>query len=287
MIAGWHQWADAGEVSSGLPQYLVEMTQAEKIGELKPGGYYLFQVPGTHYFLRPVVKLDEGHREEMAQRKNELFFAGDDQDGLFIFLGNEPHLNEERYAEAFLDMVETLNIERVAALAGVYGAVPHAKDRNISSVYSLPEMKEELSQYAVRFSGYEGGTTISMYLAHRAEFRDIGFFRFCAFVPSYDLSQLSSMAPSVAIERDYKSWYDIMIRLKYMFDLSLDLSDLEERSDALISAWNTKIGQMIQSIPQLKLQNYMEEVEKEFTEMPFEPLSDVWTEALDNLFDDV
>ena len=28
MIAGWHQWADAGSVSSGLPQYLVNYTGA-------------------------------------------------------------------------------------------------------------------------------------------------------------------------------------------------------------------------------------------------------------------
>ena len=130
MIAGWRQWADAGEVSSGLPQYLIDLTQAEKIGEMKPDGFYLFQVPGTHYFLRPVVRLNEGHRQEMEERENEIYYAGDEQDGFFIFLGEEPHLNEELYAEAFFDMVEALNIERVAALAGVYGAVPHAQDRN-------------------------------------------------------------------------------------------------------------------------------------------------------------
>jgi hypothetical protein len=28
MIAGWHQWADAGSVSSGLPQYLIDHTDA-------------------------------------------------------------------------------------------------------------------------------------------------------------------------------------------------------------------------------------------------------------------
>ena len=63
MIAGWHQWADAGSISSGLPLYLIEQTQARKIGRIKPDGFYLFQIPGAHHLLRPVVKLNEGYRE--------------------------------------------------------------------------------------------------------------------------------------------------------------------------------------------------------------------------------
>ena len=45
MIVGWHQWADAGAISSGLPEYLIELTNAHKIGEIRPDGFYLFQVP--------------------------------------------------------------------------------------------------------------------------------------------------------------------------------------------------------------------------------------------------
>ena len=32
MLAGWRQWADGGSISSGLPQYLINQTKAEKIG---------------------------------------------------------------------------------------------------------------------------------------------------------------------------------------------------------------------------------------------------------------
>ena len=35
MIAGWHQWADAGAISSGLPKYLIDQTGARKIGTIK------------------------------------------------------------------------------------------------------------------------------------------------------------------------------------------------------------------------------------------------------------
>ena len=97
MIAGWHQWADAGAISSGLPQYLIDHTGARKIGDIKPDGFYLFQVPGTHHLLRPEIKLDEGYRQELASRTNEFFYTGNDRRGLLIFLGEEPHLNAEQY----------------------------------------------------------------------------------------------------------------------------------------------------------------------------------------------
>jgi proteasome assembly chaperone (PAC2) family protein len=286
MIAGWHQWADAGAVSSGLPEYLIEQTAAKKIGEIQDGGFYLFQIPGTHHLLRPVIKLHDGYREDIEEKSNELFYAGDDKDGFVIFIGEEPHRNEVLYAEAFFDAAEELGIKRIAAIAGVYGAVPYHRDRNISCVYSLPWMKSELEKYAVSFSNYEGGATISMYLADQAEARGIEFFRFCAFVPSYDFSQASTTVQPIAIGEDYKTWYDLMVRFNHMFHLNFDLTDLEKQSEQLVSEWDHKIDQVAQAMPELNVRAYLEEVDREFTERPFEPLSDVWEEELRNLLDD-
>jgi len=287
VIAGWQQWADAGAISSGLPPYLIEQTQATKIGRIKPDGFYLFQIPGTHHLLRPVVKLSQGHSEAFQQRRNEFFYAGDDEKGFVIFLGEEPHQNEERYAHAFFDAVEELGVERVAAVAGVYGPMPYDKNRDISCVYSLPGMKEELVEYAVRFSNYEGGTTISTYLAARAEPRGIEFFTFYAFVPSYDFSQSSMIVHPTAIEEDFKAWYDVMIRLNHMFHLGIDLSDLEKQSTELVAEWEAKIEYLASTMPQLEVREYMEKVYEDFTEVSFEPLSDAWEEALGDLFEDL
>jgi len=286
MIAGWHQWADAGAISSSLPQYLIEQTQATKIGRIKPDGFYLFQIPGTHHLLRPVIKLHEGYRERLQQRENEFFYWSSYGQGLLIFLGEEPHQGEARYAKAFFDAVEELGVRRVAAVAGVYGPVPYDKDREISCVYSLPRMKEELSRYAVRFSNYEGGTTISTYLVDEAEARGIEFFAFYAFVPSYDFSTSSVLAQPVAMDEDYKAWYDLMIRLNYMFGLGIDLSDLERRSKELTEEWAAKIEHLATTMPHLGVRSYLEKVNKEFTGESFEPLSDVWEEALGHLFED-
>ena len=177
MIAGWEQWADAGEVSSELPRYLVDRLAARRIGEIKPQGFYMFQVPGTHHFLRPEVKLEAGHIKELTRRRNEFYYAESAGKGLVIFRGEEPHLNAEGYADAFFDAVEALGVRRVLALGGVYGAVPYDRDRQVSCVYSLPRLKEELDPYALGFSDYEGGVSIGTYLADEAERRGIEFDR--------------------------------------------------------------------------------------------------------------
>jgi hypothetical protein len=285
MIAGWYQWADAGEVSSGLPHYLIDETAAKHIGEMNPSGYYLFQFPGTHDLLRPLVTLDEGYRVQMEGRRNGFYVAREGEDSFYIFIGDEPHMNVEQYAEAFLDAVEALAVERVAITAGVNGPMPYDKDREVSCVYSLPEMKEELEGYAVRLSNYEGGATIGVYLADRAEDRGIELIAFYAMVPAYDFSQLSSAIQRISAEEDYKAWYDLMRRIDYMFALDLDLSDLERRSAELVAAWDTRIAQLKKKMPNV-VETYLDEVNEDFIERSFDPLGRAWEDALGDIFDD-
>ena len=74
MLAGWRQWADGGQVSSGLPQFLIDQTGARKIGELSPDGYYLFQLPGAQQFLRPIVRHNDGVTESLQSMSFALRF---------------------------------------------------------------------------------------------------------------------------------------------------------------------------------------------------------------------
>ncbi len=281
MIAGWQQWADAGATSSGLPQFLVGQLGAKKIGEIRPDGFYLFQIPGTHQFLRPEVKLQEGYRKELTSRRNEFFYWGNNRKGLVIFRGDEPHLNVERYADAFLDAAQELRVKRVAAVGGVYSEVPYDKDRQVSCTYSLPRMKDELSQYAVKFSDYEGGISIGTYIADRAEARGIEYLVFYASVPAYDFSQLSTPVQGVGVENDFKAWYDLMKRLNHMFGLKLDLAALEKQSAELASAMDARLDELEDKVPELR--EYMARVAASFEEKSFIPLGDVWERELGDI----
>ncbi|RME72871.1 MAG: PAC2 family protein [Chloroflexi bacterium] len=283
MVAGWRQWADAGSTSSGLPQYLIELTGAERIGSIASQDFYLFQLPGTHHLLRPEIKLQQGYRQSLGRHTNEFYYAQCGGKGLVIFLGDEPHLNVDRYAELFLDAVQALAVRRVVAVGGVYGAMPFNKDREISCVYSLPVLKAELEAYAVRFSDYEGGSTIGTFLADRAEAREIEFIDFYAFVPAYDFSSLSPLVSGIRLEADYKAWYDLLHRFNYMFGLGLDLSDLLQQSEALIASVEARLTELDQKMPQLKIREYLQKLTEDFKERPFTPLDDVWEEELGDL----
>jgi predicted ATP-grasp superfamily ATP-dependent carboligase len=285
MIAGWQQWADAGAISSGLPEYLISHLRTDKIGEIRPGSFYLFQVPGTHDLLRPVIKLHEGYRQELRARENGFYYAGDEEKGIVVFIGEEPHQNEDRYADAFFDAVEAMGVRRVVAVGGVYGAMPYEKDREVSCVYSLPRMKEELMRYAVKFSNYEGGSTIGTYLVDRAEQREIEFMVLYGFVPSYDFSELSMLLTGLRIENDYRAWFELMRRLNYMFGTEVDLSDLELKSEELTASMDGQIQELEEQAPRLKVREYMQQLSDQFAERPFMPLDDLWERELRDLFD--
>lgn len=285
MVAGWRQWADAGAVSSGLPRYLVECTSAHKIGRIRPGPFYLFQIPGTHHLLRPVVKLSEGHREALSQRENE-FYASGVAPGLVVFVGEEPHQSVHLYSEAFFDAVEALGVERVVGVAGVHAPIPFDKDREISCVYSLPRLKDELAQYPITFSNYEGGASIGTILADKAEDRGIEFVALYAFVPCYAFPAESLVAHRMAMDEDFKAWHDVLRILNRMFGLDFNLSDLQRRSEELVAVWDSKIDELARTMPRLRVEDYMEEVNKGFSEESLDRLDGVWGDALHDLFDD-
>ena len=287
LLAGWRQWADAGNTSSGLLRYLLEMTGATRIGLLQPTNFYLFQVPGTHHFLRPDVELEDGLVKAHETRNNEFYYWRAGNKGMVAFLGDEPHLNAELYADTWLDAVEQLGVRRVFCLGGVYGAMPYDREREIHAVYSLPKLKAELDSYAVKYSNYEGGSTIGTYLAYRAGQRGIELIDLYAFVPAYDFSQVSNQVQGLRIDSDYQAWFDVMRRIRHMLDLEIDLSDLEVRSLELASSMEAKVEEVSRKHPKLKVKEFMQQLTDAFEELPFMPLDDLWARELGDLLDDL
>ncbi|MCA9872946.1 MAG: PAC2 family protein [Anaerolineales bacterium] len=287
MLTGWRQWADAGTISSELPAYLIKKTGARKIGELKPEGFYLFQMPGTHHLLRPVVQIEDGQVLDLEQKRNEFYFSGDEQQGMIIFLGDEPHLNVERYGEALFNAVKALGVKQMAGLAGVFGPTPYDKDRQVSCIYSLPEMRQGLEEYAVTFSNYEGGSSIDSYLVEMARRKNIPYFAFYAFVPAYDFSQSAIQPRGIQIERDYMAWLNVMQRLNHMLDLNIDLRELEKNSAEMVETIDAKIEELIEELPEFNIREYLDKLSADFDELSFVPLDDVWEQGLRDLFNDM
>jgi len=283
MLAGWRQWADAGSASSGLPEYLVKRTNARKIGAIGPDGFYLFQFPGTHDLVRPVVKFKQGYPESLDTPKNEIFYAEIEQRGIVIFIGDEPHMDVERYAQDLLQLAQTLKVKRIVGFGGVYGELPYDKERMVSSAYSLSYLKEELNRLAVTFSDYHGGASIGSYICRRAGEKGIEYVALYAFVPMYDFSSITQLANTVRIENDYMAWLGIMRRVKYMLKLNISLKDLERRSRKLLQLFDQKVDELDGGDPQLGVRAYLQQLSENFTETTFDPLEDVWEEELNRL----
>lgn len=286
MICGWRQWADAGSVSSGLPLYIKQETNARKIGILKPDGFYLFQIPGTHSLVRPVIKFEDGFPKSLETSRNEIFYYGDEKRGVIVFLGDEPHMDIERYVEEILDLAKTLKVKRIISVAGVYGELPYDKERMVSSIYSHKHLKNELDELAVRLSDYHGGASIGSFLCRRAADADIEFVAFYAFVPTYDFSNIAQIGNIIRIENDFMAWHGIMRRINYMLKINFDLNDLEEKNQKLIETVESRIEELETMAPQLGVRDYIERIAEEFTETPFDPIGDVWASELRRLLDD-
>jgi proteasome assembly chaperone (PAC2) family protein len=285
MFIGWRQWADAGSVSSGLPKYMVDQLNARKIGRLRDEGFYLFQIPGTHDLLRPVVRYEDGLPIELDTPSNDIFYSGDEKHGLVFFIGDEPHMGLERYIERILEIAKRFNVRRIVGFGGVYGEVPFDKERTISCTYSLPRLKAEIGRLMVNFSGYQGGASIGSVLCRRAGEADMEYTSFYAFCPAYDFSSLGEKAGAIRIENDFTAWLGVLRRVKNMLKLDMDLTDLEVRSQQLIEAMDEKVGELDQGNSHLGIRNYLKKLSDDFEESIFNPTDDFWEEKLRGLFD--
>jgi proteasome assembly chaperone (PAC2) family protein len=285
MIVGWRQWADGGSISSGLPQYIIQHTNARKIGSFSPDGFYIFQIPGTHDLVRPVIKFKDGHPEFLESEHNDFFYFGDQQKGVIIFIGDEPHMDAERYVAGILHVAKELKVKRIIGLGGVYGELPYNKERMVSSIYSHESLKTELEKFAVNLSEYHGGASIGAFLCKRAAEQDLEYVSFYGFVPTYDFSSTSQDVNGITIENDFIAWVSIMRRIDHMLKLNFDFSELEEKSNKLLKLMDAKIDEIETADPELDVHGYMQRLIDEFEEKPFQPTEAYWEEELGRLFD--
>ena len=286
LIIGWRQWADAGSVSSGLPAYLIDQLNARQIGYIPPDGYYLFQIPGTHDLVRPMVKFEDGYPAAFETQQNNLYYAEHHDDGILIFLGDEPHLNAQPYVDSILEVAQTLKADHIIGCAGVYGELPYDKARIISCIYSQPSVEADLADLVVDLSSYEGGASIGSLVCHRATQQSIPYVGFYALVPTYDFSEAAQIGNTIRIENDFMAWLGILQRVNHWLKLRLDLSDLKQKSERLKEVMAAKIDELSQLAPELGVSEYFQRLSDNFNEVAFDPLDDVWEDELRRLLDE-
>jgi predicted ATP-grasp superfamily ATP-dependent carboligase len=280
MIAGFNQWANAGNVSSGIPEYLIKKLKTRRIGHIRKDDFYFYQMPGSHYMFRPSVKYVEGYEEYYQEETiNDFHYAEISEKGLVIFIGTEPNQREDMYVNTLLDGAKELGVKRIIVPSGVGFEVPFDKERLVSCNYSLKQMREELENYAISFSNYDRNATVGMVINHYCAKRGIECISMTARTPNYQLS--------IPIFTDKRAIYDVLRRIRYMFGINLNLADLEKESEQQNSDFENALKRLCLEKPELEPQitTYMEQIRERFSEVRFEEpaqIPEVFLKELDN-----
>ena len=207
---------------------------------------------------------------------------------MIIFLGEEPWSRIDLYGEAFFEAVKEMGIKQTVAVEGVNGPVPPDLERRVTCVYSKAEMKNELEKFGLQFSSYgsEGrrGPTIAMALVTLAHFHypDVEMIRLGSMAPMYPF--LASNNEPLGITRDHRSFYDIMRRVKSMFKLEIDLSELETLGLSESRDLQEKLEQISSSNPNAK--EVIDRVRADYRFTPFEEIVEL-DPALDKTLEDI
>jgi len=263
LVCGLSGWVDGGEAATGSIQYLISELGAQKFAEIPISRFHIFQVPGQ-LALRPQIKIEDGLLKEHHFPQNQFFYwvNPDAEHDLILFLGTEPNLNWEEYAEAIFSVASEFAVARIYLLGGVLDKTPHTKEPGVFCTASSEALKEEMLRYRMALGNYEGPGSFGSTLLHFSKQRGVEMVSLIAratYYPEFN----------IAIPRNPKAIRAIVVRLKSLLRLNLDLADLDRESEEL----ELKLNFMASH--NREFQAYIEELEKDFIEVKYEEPLDI------------
>ncbi len=258
MVCGISGWVDGGEAATGSIQYLVRKLGAKRFAEIPINRFHIFQMPGQ-LSLRPHIKIEDGILKEHRFPQNQFFYwvNPDADNDLILFLGTEPNLNWEEYADAILGVAEELAVIRIYLLGGVLDKTPHTREPGVSCACSSDQLKEEMRKYSMQFSDYEGPGSFSTTLLRICQDRRgqmVSLTTRATYYPEFD----------IVIPHNPKAIRAVVSRLNHLLCLNLDISDLDKQAEE----FEAKLNFMASQNP--LFQTYVEELEKNFIEVTYE-----------------
>ena len=186
LLLGFSGWMDGGEVSTGTVNCLIERLDARKFGEIDPEGFYIYSFPGmmeVTALFRPHTKIEDGLIKSYEVPQNT--FHCSEQGDLILFLGKEPNLRWEEFAECIFSLCEQCGVKIVYFIGSVAGLVPHTREPRLFCSTSSLQLKEAFHHYGVNLTTYEGPASIVTYLTATCPKRNMGMVSLVATVPAY------------------------------------------------------------------------------------------------------
>jgi len=257
VVCGLNGWVNGGDVSVGGVNYLIGQFKGEKFAEMPISRYHIYQVPGVES-LRPVFKMQGGLIADTQLPGNEFYQAvnpASDHD-LILFMGTEPNLNWEEYADTVVALACDLGASRLYTFGGVLDRSPYTREPKMSCTCTSIRVKNEMEKYNVNFSTREGPASFNIMLLSACKKKGLDGANFTVRAPYYPEF-------NIAIDYSPKSIRAILVRLNRLMRLDINFGELNKS----IRELEGKLDFIRQQNPQFD--SYIEELEKDYVEMPY------------------
>ena len=186
MVLGFSGWMDGGGVSTGTVGWLVSAVNAQRLAEIEPVPFYIYNFPGPmelSSLFRPHTKIENGLITYLEYPSN-VFFC-DPKNNLILFSGKEPNFRWDEYAECIFSLAGMFDVKRIYFVGSVAGVVPHTRQPRLLCSVSDEAARNELEQHGVRFSDYQGPASLVTYLTYLSSRRGIQMASLVAEIPAY------------------------------------------------------------------------------------------------------
>jgi len=186
MLLALTGWMDGGLVSTGTVRHLMSVREVKEIGRIDPDPFYIYNFPGSMEvasIFRPTVKHENGLITEWEPPTN--IFHCDAESNLVFFIGQEPNLRWQSFADCIFEMAKKVGVKRIIFMGSFGGSVPHTRDPRMYGSVSHEHLKQILTDYGVRLSDYEGPAGFSSLLLAQSPDRKMEMLSIVAEIPGY------------------------------------------------------------------------------------------------------
>jgi proteasome assembly chaperone (PAC2) family protein len=236
MLLALTGWMDGGLVSTGTVERMMENRRLVEVARIDPDPFYIFNFPGSMEIaalFRPQVEVEGGLITDFDWPANT--FHADVQANLVFFIGREPNLLWQEFADSVFEVAKLVGVTRIIFMGSFGGTVPHTREPRMYGSASHPHLTPLLTSYGMRLSDYKGPASFATLLLDQAAAHDVEMLSLVAEIPGY----LQGINP-LSIEA-------VSRRLAKILNQSVNLTSLREASNE----WEIKVSEAVEKDPKL------------------------------------
>ena len=212
LIAAFEGWNDAAYAATTAAHVLCQRWRARAFADIEPEEFYAFTE------TRPRVRPAGRTQRRIEWPANTFFYTQvpEHPRDYVVLIGIEPQLRWKAFGGTIIGMCRELHISTMVTLGALLDSVPHTHLPRISGSSNDPAWLDQLRQFGLDGSRYQGPTGIVGVLSVLAGEHGLRTASLWGHVPHY----LQGMRnPRVALA--------LLQRLSRVLDVPLDLRELE------------------------------------------------------------